>query len=65
MPKPIETPFILLNSPVPGGARYLCQPGPDRSTWVAYDLDTGGNLANPRVVPAGNSPNWRGLPEIK
>lgn len=56
--------FILIGSPAEGGTFYVCQPGPDRNTWTAYDIRPSGDLTNPRVVFGQSSTNWRGIPEI-
>ena len=57
--------FILIGSETEGATVYVGEPGPDRSTWTAYDIRPGGARTNPRVVVFGNSSsNWRGMPEI-
>ncbi len=56
--------FILIGSETEGGTVYICEPGPDRNTWTAYDIRPGGARANPRVVFGGASASWRGVPEL-
>lgn len=59
-----DNPFILLGSRAKGGVCYICEPGPDRNTWIAYDVAPGGELSNPRVIFGAASAGWRGLPEF-
>lgn len=59
-----DTDFILIGAEAQAGTIYVCQPGPDRNTWTAYDLKPGGALTNPRMVSGRSSTNWRGVPEF-
>lgn len=57
--------FLLVGSKTRGGTFYVCQPGPDRNIWMAYDMEPGGALSNPRIVFGSESAaNWRGMPEF-
>jgi hypothetical protein len=57
--------FILIGSEAEGGTVYVCEPGPDRNTWTAYDIRPGGTRTNPRVVFGKDSSHWRGLLELE
>ena len=61
-----DYPSILAGSREKGGVIYICRPGDTRNTWIAYDLEPGGALLNPRVVFGAQSDlGWRGLPEFE
>ncbi|MFN0179236.1 MAG: hypothetical protein ACKVZ0_10590 [Gemmatimonadales bacterium] len=64
MPTQPTARFILTSSS-PAGPIYLAQPGGHGVTWIAYDLQAGGVLANPRPIEAVTPANWRGLPELR
>lgn len=65
MSRPLTHEFILLGSTREGGRFYVCQPGDGHNTWVAYDVEAGGRLVNPRVVfGAREEGGWRGLPAV-
>ena len=60
-----EFDFILAGSSTGAETFYVCRPGPERNTWLAYDVGPGGQLTNPRVVfGRDESTGWRGLPEL-
>lgn len=63
MPRTLLDDFVLFGSISEGELLYVCRPGPDRNTWVSYEVQAGGQLANPRVVfGGGDAGGWRGLP---
>ena len=60
-----ETDFILVGSRTRAGTVYVAQPREDRQVWLAYDVESGGELVNARVVfGRGTDTNWRGLPVL-
>lgn len=65
MSRPDPREFLLFGSTRDGGRFYVCQPGDGRNRWVAYDVEAGGRLANPRVIfGAVEEVGWRGLPAV-
>lgn len=55
--------FVLFGSLTEGELLYVCRPGPDRNTWVSYQVRAGGRLADPKIVFGGDEAGgWRGLP---
>lgn len=63
MPRTLLDDFVLFGSMTEGELLYVCKPGPDRNTWVSYEVQAGGQLANPRVVFGDEAAGgWRGLP---
>ena len=55
--------FILIGSATEGGTVFICESGPDRTIWTAYDIEPSGARTNPRVVFGNASSHWRGVPE--
>lgn len=62
MPPRSEVSSIFIGREIHGARVYISQPGPDRTTWTAYDLSAGGELTNPQIVRGGYPASWRGLP---
>jgi hypothetical protein len=64
MQTPSAGEFILIGSATEGGTVFICESGPDRTVWTAYDIQSGGARTNPRVVSGKSAANWRGVPEL-
>ncbi|MGE0441272.1 MAG: hypothetical protein AB7L66_05010 [Gemmatimonadales bacterium] len=63
MPRHPLDDFLLFGSIRDGERFYVCRHGDGRNTWVAYDVEAGGRLTNPRVVfGEAADASWRGLP---
>ena len=62
---PDENHSILVGSKTEGGTYYECRPGEGRNASIAWDVQPGGALANPRVIFGGEAPAiWSGLPAL-